>query len=97
MIEIDTKVSLGEVGVSTTHYRGHPPEYWAKRCTQRICGISEGVAPHIRQQAEAYQLAIYNAILYYIKEAISSERCTMMNILIGQGHEDLAKILTEIK
>ena len=45
MIEIDTKVSLGEVGVSTTHYRGHPPEYWAKRCTQRICGISKELLP----------------------------------------------------
>lgn len=97
MIEIDTKVSLGEVGVSTTHYRGHPPEYWAKRCTQRICGISEGVAPHIRQQAEAYQLAIYNAILYYIKQSINSEICTIKHTLNKQGHEDLATILQELK
>ena len=53
--------------------------------------------PHIRLQAEAFRLAIYNTILYYIKEAINSERCTMRNLLIEQGHEDLATILKELK
>jgi hypothetical protein len=65
--------------------------------TERICGISEDAAPHVKQQAEAFRVAIYNTILYYIKQSINSERCTMKNLLTQQGHEDLAKILTEIK
>jgi hypothetical protein len=97
MIEIDTKVLLGKIEVSTTHYEGHPPEYWAERCTQRICGISENAELHIKQQAESFRLAIYSTILYYIEQSINSERCTMRNILIKQGHEDLAKILQELK
>ena len=51
----------------------------------------------MRQQAQAFRVAIYSTILYYIKESINSERCTMRNILTRQGHEDLAKILTELK
>ena len=96
MIEVDTELKLGEVGVVTSQNRGHPPEFWAERCTARICGISENADGHIRQQAEAFRLAIYSAILYHIKEAINSERCTMRNLLNAQGHEDLAKILKEL-
>ena len=96
MIEVDTELKLGEIGVVTSQNRGHPPEFWAERCTARICGISENADGHIRQQAEAFRLAIYSAILYHIKEAINSERCTMRNLLNVQGHEDLAKILKEL-
>jgi len=96
MIEVDTELKLGEIGVVTSQNKGHPPEFWAERCTARICGISENAEGHIRQQAEAFRLAIYSAILYHIKEAINSERCTMRNLLNAQGHEDLAKILKEL-
>ena len=96
MIEVDTEFKLGQIGVVTSQNKGHPPEFWAERCTARICGISENADGHIRQQAEAFRLAIYSAILYHIKEAINSERCTMRNLLNAQGHEDLAKILKEL-
>ena len=96
MIEVDTELKLGQLGVVTSENRGHPTEFWAERCTARICGISENADGHIRQQAEAFRLAIYSAILYHIKEAINSERCTMRNLLNAQGHEDLAKILKEL-
>tara|TARA_R110002012_G_scaffold200853_1_gene369815 strand:- start:56 stop:349 length:294 start_codon:yes stop_codon:yes gene_type:complete len=97
MIEIDTVGGLGSIEVVTQQNRGHPPEFWAEKCTARICGISDKAEPHIRQQAEAFRVAIYSAILYYIKESINSERCTMRNILENQGHNDLAKILKELK
>jgi|TARA_R110000751_G_scaffold70569_1_gene143118 hypothetical protein len=97
MIEVDTVGGIGLIEVVTQTNRGHPPEFWAEKCTDRICGISENASPHIRQQAEAYRLAIYNTILYYIKESINSERCTMKNILASQGNEELANILQELK
>ena len=97
MIEIDTTSTLGSIGVSTTEYKGHTPEFWAERCTERICGISDSAEPHVRQQAEAYRLAIYSAILYYIKQAMNSQVVTMHNVLQQQGHKDLAKILQELK
>ena len=96
MIEDNGNSSLGLIEVATQQNRGHSPEFWAEKCTARICGISEDAEPHIRQQAEAYRLAIYSTILYYIKEAINSERCTMRNMLISQGNNDLANILKEL-
>tara|TARA_R100001369_G_C3186278_1_gene142642 strand:- start:24 stop:317 length:294 start_codon:yes stop_codon:yes gene_type:complete len=97
MIKVDTVGGLGDIMVDTREYRGHPPEYWAERCTQRVCGISENAEPHIKQQAEAFRLAIYTTILYYIKQSINSERCTMTNNLTKQGHNDLAIILKDLK
>jgi|TARA_R110000744_G_scaffold298886_1_gene408406 hypothetical protein len=96
MIEIDTTSTLGSIGVVTTEFKGQTPEFWAERCTEKICGISDNAEPHIRQQAEAYKLAIYSAILYYIKQAINSQVVTMKNVLDQQGHVDIAKILKEL-
>ena len=97
MLEDFGASNLGLISVKTETNKGHDPEWWAEQLPNRICGISENAAPHIRQQAEAYKLAIYNTILYYIKQAINSERCTIQNLLISQGHEDLAKIFKELK
>ena len=95
---LDDKVDsfLGSIEVQTETNKGHDPEWWAEQATNRICGISENAAPHIRQQAEAYKLAIYNTILYYIKSAIKSDRCTISNTLISQGQKDLVKTLKEL-
>ena len=93
----NSESGLGLITVATENNKGHSPEHWAKRATERICGISENAAPHIRQQAEAYKLSIYETILYHIKQAINSERCTMKNLLIKQGDKDLANILKELK
>tara|TARA_R110000824_G_scaffold256616_2_gene445613 strand:- start:563 stop:853 length:291 start_codon:yes stop_codon:yes gene_type:complete len=96
MIQVDTKAGLGNIGVATTDFKGHSPEFWAERCTARICGISDNAAPHIRQQAEAYRLAIYEQVLYHIKQAINSHVVTMNAELTTQGHEDMAKIIKEL-
>ena len=95
---LDDKVDsfLGSIEVQTETNKGHDPEWCAEQATNRICGISENAAPHIRQQAEAYKLAIYNTILYYIKSAINSDRCTISNTLISQGQKDLVKTLKEL-
>lgn len=96
MFPVDGVAGFGEITVKTETNKGHSPEFWAEQCTNRICGISENAQDHIRQQAEEYRLAIYNTILYHIKCAMNSERCTMANLLGTQGHEDLAKILKEL-
>jgi len=97
MIEVDTTAGLGTIGVATTDFSGHTPEFWAERCTARICGISDNAAPHIKLQAEAYRLAIYEQVLYHIKQAINSHVVTMNAELTTQGHQEMAKILKELK
>jgi len=96
MLDDIVQSNLGLVMVQTEENKGHSAEWWAERLTERIVGISGNAAPHIRQQAEAFKVAIYNTILYHIKQAINSERCTMSNLLKAQGHENLAKILKEL-
>ena len=93
----NSESGLGLITVATETNKGHSPEYWAERATARICGISENAAPHIRQQAEAYRLAIYEQVLYHIKQAINSQVVTINGELTSQGHEDMANILKEFK
>ena len=64
--------------------------------TKKICEVSADAAPHIRQQAEAFQNYIYTIVLYGIKNAITSDRTTMVNLLNNQGHNDMAKIIKEL-
>ena len=92
----DSFIELGNVMVETTHNKGHDPEFWAEQITKKICEISADAAPHIRQQAEAFQNYIYTVVLHGIKNAITSARTTMVNLLTSQGHNDMAKIIKEL-
>lgn len=92
----DSFLELGSVMVETTHNKGHDPEFWAEQITKKICDISADAAPHVRQQAEAFQNYIYTIVLYGIKNAITSDRTTMVNLLTSQGHHDMAKIIKEL-
>ena len=55
MIKDDISFGLGQAMVATTNNRGHDPEFWAEQTTNRICGISEQAAPHIKEQALAFR------------------------------------------
>ena len=60
MIEVDTELKLGEIGVVTSQNRGHPPEFWAERCTARICGISyEKKISNLKNKLYESQLDFY--------------------------------------
>ena len=92
----DGFLELGNVMVATTENKGHDPEFWAEQITKKICSISENAAPHIRHQAEAFQNYIYQIVLHGIKNAITSDRTTMVNLLTSQGHDEMAKIIKEL-
>ena len=89
-------LSVGNVMVDPTQNKGHDPEFWAEQITKKICEVSADAAPHVRQQAEAFQNYIYTIVLYGIKNAITSDRTTMVNLLNNQGHNDMAKIIKEL-
>ena len=90
------EIEIGQVTIATTEYKGHDPEFWAEQITKKICEVSADAAPHVRQQAEAFQNYIYTIVLYGIKNAITSDRTTMVNLLNNQGHNDMAKIIKEL-
>ena len=96
MMKDDVGFKLGTVMVSTTENKGHDPEFWAERITNKIVGISSDAAPHIRQQAEAFRQDVYQIILQGIKNAIKSDRVTLANLLRQSGHTDMADIMKEL-
>jgi hypothetical protein len=82
--------------VSTTDNKGHDPEFWAEIATQKICDISETAPDHVRQQALAFQDYIYKVILESMKNAIISDRTTLINLFVKQGQKDMADILRKM-
>jgi hypothetical protein len=90
-------IELGQVSVHTTQNKGHDPEFWAQAITKKICDVSANAPDHVRQQALAFQNHIYTIILHGMKNAINSDRVTIRGLLSSQGHEDMAKIIKELK
>jgi hypothetical protein len=88
--------NLGDVVVKTTERRGLSPEELAERAVEQIVSVSSSVDPVVRQQAEAFRNRIYHVVLGIIKQAIKSDRTTLINEFIQQGQSDTADILRRL-
>ena len=82
-----------KVEVVTTQIRGHTPEEVAELCINKIVGISATADPIIRQQAEAFKTQIKQVVIYYMKQAIQSDRTTVYNALLDAGEPKLADLI----
>ena len=87
---------VGKGDAHATEGKGHDPEFWAAQATKKICDISIDAPEHVKAQAVAFQNQIYTVILYTIKNAIESRDTTLINLLIKQGHGDMARIIKEL-
>ena len=85
-----------QVMVSTTENRGHTPEEVAIRCLNRIVNIASSADPIIRQQSEAFQKEIEQVVVFYMKEAIKSDRTTVYNALIDAAQPELAELIRRL-
>ena len=85
-----------KVEVVTTQNRGHTPEEVAERCINKIVGISATADPVIRQQAQAYKTQIKQVVIYYMKQAIQSDRTTVYNALLDAGEPKLAELIRRL-
>ena len=90
------EMEIGQVSVTTTEYKGHDPEYWAGQATNRIVSVGSNCHPAIAQQAEAFKEMVQTLVCLYMKEAIKSDRTTLIAELLKQGHGDMAEILRRI-
>ena len=81
------------VTVETTNNRGFAPEETAKRCVDKIVGISDNSHPAIRDQAHAYRKEIETIIALYMKQAIKSDRTTIYNAIKDSGNPKLAEYI----
>ena len=88
--------AVGNVFVQTTSNRGFTPEEIAERCLDKIVSIAESAAPEARAQAEAFRADIRKLLVYYMKEAIKSDRTTVYNALCDAGQKDLAELIRRL-
>ena len=89
-------LEVGSVLVSTTQDKGHDPEFWAKAASDRIVSVGGNCHPLIAQQAEAFKQSVEKTVEFYIKEAIKSDRTTLIAELERQGHADMANIIRSL-
>ena len=83
----------GDVKVLATQGRGFTPEEIAERAIDKVISVGKDSHPTIRAQAEAYKAHIKTVILFYLKEAVQSDRTTIANRLRDAGHPELTKLL----
>lgn len=84
---------IGNVFVHTTSGRGFTPEEVAERCLDKIIAVSDDANPVIKSQADAFKNQIRAVLVFYMKQAISSDRTTVYNALLDAGQKDLAEMI----
>jgi hypothetical protein len=82
-----------KVEVATSSNGGHPPEFWAKRASERIVQVADTAHPAIRDQALAFQSQVEQVVLDHIKRAILCDRTTVGHMLEEAGHPQLANLI----
>jgi len=90
------QAEVGQVFVTTTQQKGHDPDFWAQSACDRIISVGNNSHPLIAQQAEAFKENVQKIILYYIQEAIKSDRTTLIAELERQGQQEMANILRRL-
>jgi len=85
--------SVGSFLVKTTQERGFTPEEITEDLLTKLIFISTESHPAIRDQAVAFRDQIRPVILYYMKQAVRSDRTTLAAQLSKQGHNDMAEII----
>lgn len=93
MLSVQTDTQIGSVQVLTTSNRGFSPEEVAERALDKIIYVGKDANPLIRDQAEAFKNNIRQVLVFYMKEAIKSDRTTLAVRLREAGHPELTKLL----
>lgn len=93
MITVQSPVLLGGVVVQTTNGRGFTPEEIAERALDKIISVGDDSHPVVRDQALAFRERIRHVLVFYMKEAVQSERTTIANRLREAGHPELVNLL----
>ena len=87
---------VGDFLVKTTENRGFTPEEITEDLLTKLIFISGESHPVIREQAVAFRDQIRPVIVYYMKQAVRSDRTTLAAQLLKQGHTDMADIIRRL-
>ena len=93
MIGVSGGFEVGSVNVHTTQNRGFTPDEIAERCLDKIISVADTALPEVQAQAQAFKDHIRPVLVFYMKEAVQSDRTTVNNALLNAGHKDLAELI----
>ena len=96
MFSFESETKVGNLGVTTTDYRGHTIEEGADMATKKIVSVSDEAPAPIRDQAHAFEKVCKKVIAYYMQQAVNNHLCTICNLLEKQGQKDLANIIRRL-
>ena len=96
MFSFESETKVGNLGVTTTEYRGHTIEEVADMATKKIVSVSDEAPAPIRDQAHAFEKVCKKVIAYYMQQAVNNHICTICNLLEKQGQKDLANIIRRL-
>ena len=96
MFSFESDTQIGNLGVTTTEYRGHTVEEVADMATKKIVSVSDDAPAPIREQAHAFEKVCKKVIAYYMQQAVNNPICTICNLLEKQGRKDLANIIRRL-
>lgn len=90
----NTQSILGsDIKVLATEGRGWTPEEIADRAIDKIIYVGKDAHPLLKDQAEAYKAHIRSVIVFYLNQAVQSDRTTLANRLTEAGYPELTSIL----
>tara|TARA_Y100001938_G_scaffold138184_1_gene203297 strand:- start:347 stop:631 length:285 start_codon:yes stop_codon:yes gene_type:complete len=84
------------VTVHTSDNKGFSPDEVASRCADKIIQVGDNAPIEIQEQARAYKEHIEKVIAFYMKEAIKSDRTTVVNAIKNAGQEKLAELIRRL-
>lgn len=96
-ISQNSTMTVGNVMVATTQNRGHSIDFHADRITDKLISVSENAHPAIKAQALHYKEVMRQIIYLGIKDAISSDRTTLINVLEKNGLSDFKTLIEALK
>ena len=96
MISETAGTTVGSVNVVATQGRGMNPEELADITVNKIMSISDTSHPVIKQQAEVFREQLRALLVRQFAMAQRSERTTLYNMFMNQGHEDMAEIIKRL-
>jgi len=87
---------LGIIEVHTTNEGGHPVDFWAKRCVERIIAVSEDAPEEVQKQINDFKDNIEKVIEQYMQNAIKSDRITINNQLDKAGLKKASDLIRKL-
>lgn len=93
---IGASAKVGDVRVLATSGRGATPEEWVELTLAQFISISDQAPEPVRQQVYAYRENIRILLIAAMKNAIQSDRTTIIHFLNKAGRSDLASAVRSL-